>query len=270
MLRLVSFLFVLSGIAWPPAQAEEKSADARPVTGVAFRIAGTDITMLWVEPGTFLASSPLAQEDDTLVTLSRGYWLAQTELTEEQWQAIGPDVNLATRRGNRYPVEQIQWESAVRFCDLLTARERTAGRLPAGYTYALPTEAQWEHACRAGTTGPFAGDAEAMTWHRENTGSQIQPVARKAPNAWGFYDLHGNVSEWCADYYKPYPGGRVTDPRGPLIEQFRIIRGGSVNFGRGGCRADIRYWMRSSVRGITVGLRVALVPESTPPPAAPR
>jgi formylglycine-generating enzyme required for sulfatase activity len=267
-MRVLASLFLGLACAGPVRSASDAATTEPPIPGQSFRLAAPDLAMLWVAPGKFLASSPLAQEDDTEVTLSRGYWLAQTETTEEQWLAVVTDIALTTRRGPRFAAQGIQWESAMRFCELLNERERAAGRLPPGYLYSLPTEAQWEYACRAGTTGPFAGEIDALAWHRENSGGLIQTVATKLPNAWGFHDLHGNVSEWCADYYQPYPGGQVTDPRGPPIEQFRVMRGGSVSHGRGGCRSDIRYWMRSSVSGVNLmGFRVALVPAAGPGPA---
>ncbi|WP_438479796.1 formylglycine-generating enzyme family protein [Oleiharenicola lentus] len=272
MLRhALSFIGLLVAASVLPAtEAAPAPRGKTPSPGANFQVAAPDIAMIWVEPGTFLASSPLAQEDDTLVTLSRGYWLSRTEITEEQWLAVVSDVALVSRRGAHYPADQLQWESAMRFCQLLTARERAAGRLPTGYNYALPTEAQWEYACRAGTTGPFSGDPDAMAWHRENSGGQLHPVAQKLPNAWGFYDMHGNVVEWCLDYYESYPGGSVTDPVGPVIEQFRIVRGGSVGSGRGGCRSGVRLWGRSASKGINTGFRVALVPEPVAKPAETR
>ncbi len=128
----------------------------------------------------------------------------------------------------------------MEFCRKLSERERIAGRLPAGYIYTLPTEAQWEYCCRAGTTGPFAGDLGAMGWYAENSGGKAHPVGTKQPNAWGLHDMHGNVWEWCQDRYGAYPGGEVTNPIGPLSGFGRIVRGGSWKDRTADCRSASR------------------------------
>jgi formylglycine-generating enzyme required for sulfatase activity len=96
-------------------------------------------------------------------------------------------------------VENVSWDLAMAFCQKLTDREKAVGRLPTGYAYTLPTEAQREYACRAGTTGEFAGDLDAMAWHGANSGNTIHQVGTKQPNAWGLYDMEGNGWEWCAE-----------------------------------------------------------------------
>ncbi|MDR1817032.1 MAG: formylglycine-generating enzyme family protein, partial [Puniceicoccales bacterium] len=102
--------------------------------------------------------------------------------------------------GENFPMNWVSHDNAVAFCKKLTEQERAAGRLPSGYEYGLPTEAQWEYACRAGTTGDYAGNLEAMAWYGKNSGGGTHAVAQKQPNAWGFHDMHGNVWEWCADW----------------------------------------------------------------------
>jgi formylglycine-generating enzyme required for sulfatase activity len=108
----------------------------------------------------------------------------------------------------------------------LTKPERSAGRLPAGWEYTLPTETQWEYACRAGTTGDYAGDLDAMAWYDKNAGGATHPVGQKQPNAWRLYDMHGNVWEWCLDWDGNYPSDAVTDPVGAASGSDRIGRGG--------------------------------------------
>jgi formylglycine-generating enzyme required for sulfatase activity len=136
------------------------------------------MAMIWIAPGTFLMSSTHGAGDDTLVTLTRGYWLGQTEVTQGQWQAVIDRVPVPSFfKGSDRPVEQVGWNLVMEFCLKLTERERAAGRLPEGYTYTLPTEAQWEYACRAGTTGKYAGEIEAMAWYDTNSGAQTHPVA---------------------------------------------------------------------------------------------
>jgi formylglycine-generating enzyme required for sulfatase activity len=144
------------------------------------------------------------------------------------------------------------------FCKKLTEREKAAGRLPTGYTYTLPTEAQWEYACRAGTTGDFAGYQDVMAWYSSNSGGTTHSVGTKQPNAWGLYDMHGNVEEWCLDWYAKYSSDAVTDPVGPASGSSRVIRGGSWGLDAASCRSAIRYDYEPGNRVSDVGFRLAL------------
>ena len=237
----------------------------RAEPGKNFTIGGVGIALIWIAPGTFLMCNPQGSDDDTVVTLSRGYWLGRTEVTQEQWQTVmehlPPQSNF---RGSDHPAERISWVSAMEFGRILTERERAAGRLPPDYEYTLPTEAQWEYACRAGTTGPYAGDLKAMAWFDANSNLQTHPVAQKRPNAWGLYDMHGNVSEWCADGFHGYPGGHVTDLMigydGPSAAMARMVRGGAAGSSAGQCRSGLRYQCSLNYVSPVVGLRLALVP----------
>jgi formylglycine-generating enzyme required for sulfatase activity len=193
----------------------------------------------------------------TYVTLSEPFWLGKYEVTQAQWEALMHN-NPAQFRGDRRPVEKVSWLEAMDFCRRLTERERTAGRLPVGYRYVLPTEAQWEYACRAGGAGDTADADPVQTWHQGNSGNTTQPVGGKAPNDWGFYDMHGNVWEWCLDWKTSYPGGEVTDPRGPSSGQFRIFRGGAWNSALAKTRAATRVGAPPDAKGFEVGFRVAL------------
>lgn len=233
--------------------------------GRDFTTETAEIALLWVQPGTFLMASPFGSDDDTEVTFTRGYWLGRTEVTQEQWRAVMENLpSPSFFKGSDRPVENISWQSAMEFCRKVTDRERAAGRLPPGYEYTLPTEAQWEYACRAGTTGPYAGDLMAMAWYEPNGGNQTHPVAQKKPNAWGFYDMHGNVGEWCRDGYAGYPGGKVEDPMngydGPSAAMTRIIRGAGYGNTAGQLRSAARYRMILSYTGPGTGLRLALTP----------
>lgn len=245
--------------------AEEPST---PEPGKDYTLADPQLKLLWVRPGTFLMGSPpdekgrhQAEGPQTRVTLTRGYWLARTEMTQAQYLALaGANPSRFQDAGPDAPVERVSWLEAAELCAKLTERERESGRLPEGYVYALPTEAQWEYACRAGTTGATAGDLEAMSWHDGNSDETTHPVARRAPNQWGFHDMSGNVLEWCHDWYGDYPGGAVTDPTGPARGYFRMARGGSwrtrVEVGRSAARAG----GSPGRQDYTIGLRLALVP----------
>ncbi len=266
MLRSLTAVFPLlaltlaAGAASVP-HAAEGAARGRPVPGENFTLAEPALAMIWVAPGTFLMSSTHGAGDDTRVTFTRGYWLGQTEVTQSQWRAVMDYFPLPSRfKGSEHPVEQVGWATAMSFCARLTERERAAGRLPEGYEYSLPTEAQWEYACRAGTTGIYAGDLDAMAWYQTNSNGQTQPVAQKQPNAWGFFDMHGNVREWCADWYGAYAGGGVGDPTGVATGQFRVYRGGAWFDSAGGCRAALRGWGAGSPSDSGSGFRIALAP----------
>ena len=144
--------------------------------------------------------------------------------------------------------------------------------MPAGYEYDLPTEAQWEFACRAGTPGPHAGNLADMAWFELNSDRQTHPVGQKQPNAWGLYDMHGNVAEWCADGYVGYPGGRATDPMGaydgPSSGTSRIYRGGAAGSSVGQCRSGIRGWWALDFVNSALGLRLSLAPVRGGPSSA--
>ncbi|MDR1817724.1 MAG: formylglycine-generating enzyme family protein [Puniceicoccales bacterium] len=162
--------------------------------------------------------------------------------------------------GENFPMNWVSHDEAVAFCKKLTEQERAAGRLPSGYEYGLPTEAQWEYACRAGTTGDYAGNLEAMAWYKKNSGGGTHAVAQKQPNAWGFHDMHGNVLEWCADWDDYYPSRAVTDPSGPRSGVRRVDRGGSWDGTAAGCRSADRGGGVPAHRDYGLGFRLALRP----------
>lgn len=224
------------------------------------------LELIRVSAGTFVMGSPAeepkrhkAEGPQTKVTLTQDFWLGQTPVTQAQYEAVmGENPSHFKAVGSAAPVERVSWLDAMEFCRVLTERERLAGRLPEGFVYTLPTEAQWEYACRAGTTGAYPGIPDKMAWHEGNSGGTTHPVAEKEPNAWGFHDMAGNVLEWCADWYGNYAGGAVSDPAGPAFGHFRIARGGSwrveVSVGRSAARAG----GSAGRRDYTMGFRVAL------------
>lgn len=226
------------------------------------------LEMLWVEPGTFTMGSasdePLrhkAEGPQTVVTLTKGFWLGKTEVTQAQYEAItGENPSTFKTDGANLPVERVSWIDAMKFCDRLNERERAAGRVPEGYAYTLPTEAQWEYAFRAGTTGAYPGEPNSMAWTNGNSGDTTHPVGQKRPNAWGFHDMAGNVLEWTFDWYGDYPGGSVSDPTGPERGYYRTARGGSWRQETRVGRSAARSGGSAGRLDYTLGFRLALCP----------
>lgn len=246
-------------VAKPAAQASDP---ARPWTVPELRL-----VMQPIAAGTFAMGSPANEpghaEDEgpqTRVTIAQSFWLGKVEVTQREWTAIMGN-NPSQIKGDDRPVENVTWDEAMSFCRKLTERERAANRLPEGHRYALPTEAQWEYACRAGTTGEYAGNIETMAWYSTNSGQRTQPVGRKKPNAWGLYDMHGNVWEWCGDAYtEKLPGGNVRDYTGPVSNPLRSYRGGSWDVTARNCRSANRSGISPGFHSNGVGFRLALVP----------
>ncbi|MBR5737269.1 MAG: SUMF1/EgtB/PvdO family nonheme iron enzyme [Verrucomicrobia bacterium] len=235
------------------------------------------LDMIWIKPGTFLMGSPEGElgrnnEIQHEVTLTKEYWIGKYEVTQAQYETIMAS-NPSMFKGDDMPVDNISWDHAMSFCKALTEIEKTAGRLPEGYEYTLPTEAQWEYACRAGTTTALnsgknlssAGacpEMDEVGWYAGNSEGVFQSVGQKKANAWGLYDMHGNVQEWCLDWYEEdYPTSAVTDPQGPNSGSERIYRGGDWSQWAYSCRSANRGHaaQNHSVNGY-VGFRVALAP----------
>jgi formylglycine-generating enzyme required for sulfatase activity len=259
-------------------------------------------TFMMGSPGAEKGRKP--DEIQTRVTLTRGYWMGATEVTIGQWKAVmgrsvreqlahalddetlhdfgtGKEQTLRdfmrfdrndpgkylTNENDRLPMYFVSWNDAAAFCDKLNRLEK--GRLPKGYKFALPTEAQWEYACRAGSEETV--DPGAIAWYGANsrtgyTGKGLgnppagsRNTGEKLPNAWGLYDMLGNLWEWCEDVYAPYPGGSVTDPSGPGTGIFHVNRGGSwgsgVNDERPANRAKNPQPEASAYRGFRIALR---------------
>ena len=235
--------------------------------GRTWTVPELNMEMPYIFPGTFTMGSESGASDEkplTRVTLTRGCWMGKTEVTQSQWQAL-TGKNPSTFPGADRPVEQVSWDEAMEFCHILTERERSEGRLPEGCVYTLPTEAQWEDVCRAGTAGDYAGDLGGMAWFGGSRSETTHAVAQKQPNGWGFFDMHGNVSEWCRDWYAGYPGGSVTDPMGAPSGSARVIRGGSWSDAPQTCRSASRHWSQPGFRSSGVGFRVALEPKTMMP-----
>jgi formylglycine-generating enzyme required for sulfatase activity len=261
------------------------SSTQSPVIGMNWTVPDYNIEMVRIAPGSFTMGSPsseLGRDNDErqhIVTLIKGYWLGKYEVTQGQWQAVmGSNPGNFKNAGANAPVENVSWTDAMEFCRKLTDQERAAGRLPAGYAYSLPTEAQWEYACRAGSDTAFGfGNDEGSLWQygnycdRSNTNGvdwqdrnhddgydKTAPVGHYKLNAWGLYDMHGNVWEWCADWYGDYPSGAVTDPTGPTSGSCRVGRGGGWVIYATRCRSANRDSRGPGSRYYDLGFRLAL------------
>jgi formylglycine-generating enzyme required for sulfatase activity len=214
--------------------------------------------MVRVPAGSFRMGSPpgepLRQEEESprRVTLTRAFRIAATEVTQRQWLALMPQ-NHSPQRGDDLPVTSVSWPEAREFCLKLSQKE--------GARYRLPTEAQWEYACRAGgASPPLSGvDLAAVAWYADDSGGTTHPVGSKSPNAWGLHDMLGNVGEWTLDAYEPYP--RVeeeTDAVGPATGSTRVVRGGSWRGFPPALRCAARTGTPESYQLPHVGLRVVL------------
>ena len=227
------------------AQIALKLALSRPFAQGARGQAG-EIFVRWIPPGSVMMGSPDSEEgrddsDETQheVVLTRGFFMAETECTQAQWKAV-MGSNPSEFKGANRPVHDVSWNEAVEYCRKLTTQQRTDGVLQDGWEWRLPTEAEWEYAARAGTTGARYGELDAIGWYDGNSGSETHPVSQKAANAWGLYDMLGNVWEWCSDWYGDYPTGSVMDPTGPSSGSGRVFRGGSWGFGARYARSAFR------------------------------
>jgi formylglycine-generating enzyme required for sulfatase activity len=200
------------------------------------------------------------------VTISHPLWLAKTQVTRTQWKAvmraqwkavmrIDP---LELERPDDLPVDCVSWYDVQAYLARLNEKQI----LPRGWKFALPTEAQWEYACRAGETGPYSGgNLDEVGWYGGNSGEQAHKVGLKKPNAWGLHDMHGNVYEWCADWYDDTLKGGI-DPTGPSSGRYRVSRGGSWDLDASYCRAAYRFRFHPGYRNYFLGFRPALVPTS--------
>ena len=248
-----------------------------PSKDIAIRLSTlVEMPMIWIEPGTFTMGSPkdelgrYSNETQRQVTLTRGYWLGMFEVTQAQYETVMGN-NPSHIKGSDLPVSRVDWNDAMKFCEKLTANEKAAGRLPEGYKYTLPTEAQWEYACRAGTTTALnsgknltstakCSNMDEVGWYEFNSEETLHDVGLKKPNDWRLYDMHGNVYEWCLDWYEDFPATPVTDPMGPSTGTKRVFRGGCYYFSGIDCRSGCRYGDFPTDEYWGSGFRVALAP----------
>lgn len=222
---------------------------------------GIKYNMVWVDGGTFRMGATseqgsYAESDEEpvhSVTLS-GYYIGKTEVTQALWKAV-MGSNPSEFKGDNRPVESVSWDDCQAFIRKLNALT--------GQNFRLPTEAEWEFACRGGNNSrgyKYSGSnyIDNVAWHDGNFGDKTHPVATKSPNELGIYDMSGNVWEWCADWYGDYSSGRQTNPKGPYDGSRRVRRGGCWYFGAGNCRSSNRSNYNPTYRNYYLGLRLAL------------
>jgi formylglycine-generating enzyme required for sulfatase activity len=220
-----------------------------------------------IPAGEFMMGEPTLGEPTIpgrLVTLTKPFHLVAFEVTQEQYEKV-MGKNPSHFKGPNNPVEKVSWDDAVEFCRKLSELPEEKA---AGHVYRLPTEAEWEYACRAGTTTTFSfGDDRSQlgeyAWFDENSGRTTHPVGEKKLNAWGLYDMHGNVWEWCQDWHGGvYPSEPVTDPMGATTGSVRECRGGYWGSGAQGCESGGRAQYPPTKR-FFLGFRVARGPSAS-------
>lgn len=251
----------------------------------------TPASLVWIPGGAFTMGSPDseaergADETQRNVRLSSGFFIGKYLVTQNDYLSVMSNSPSYFTPANGYsqdqtrPVEQVTWSDATNYCGLLNQQERAAGRLPSGWAYRLPTEAEWEYACRAGTTTAFHYGSALYSGMADFDGTSeydaVQGIIKNSsgiflgrttavgsyqPNAWGLYDMCGNVCEWCSDWYDLYPAGSVTDPPGPASGLGKVIRGGSYLSDGSQCRSAFRFPWDPALAFSIIGFRVVLAP----------
>ncbi len=224
------------------------------------------IKLAFIPAGEFLMGSPDGDSDarnhekpQHTVRITKPIYLGVTEVTQEQYEQV-MGTNPSHFKGAQLPVEKVSWEDAVEYCRKLSElpAEQSTGRV-----YRLPTDAEWEYACRAGSRTKWSfGDTESSlgeyAWYGDTSDNKTHPVGTKKTNAWGLYDMHGNVWEWSSDWWlRYYTTTAVSDPTGPATGSYRVIRGGSWISSAGRCRSAIRSGSTPDYRFSHLGFRLA-------------
>ena len=261
MTRLFCLALVATVASHLPIQAQEKKDPPKPFTN------SLGMKFTWISPGTFLMGSPkeekerVANETQHKVTLSKGFYMGVYTVTQEQWKEVTGKNPSSFKGEKNLPVEQVSWDECQ---DFIKKLRKTDKKL-----YRLPTEAEWEFACRAGTTTPFYFGATISTDQANYNGNftygtgkkgvfreKTTPVGSFPANAWGLYDMSGNVYQWCQDWYGDYPTNGVVDPQGPENGEYRVLRGGSWGDLPLNCRSAFRLRDGPGFRIVNHGLRV--------------
>jgi formylglycine-generating enzyme required for sulfatase activity len=260
----IALCFSLPGRNLPAVEpgAQNAKAQQEPQKTLRFTLGeGIPLELALIQPGSFMRGDERGDAEERpmrKITISKPFYLGKFEVTQEQWKAL-MGANRSRFPGDKNPVDRVSWEDCQAFIKKLNEKFADSG-----VSFSLPTEAQWEYACRAGTSSRFAfGDEAAQlgdyAWFEDNAGGKTHPVGEKKPNAWGLYDMYGNVWEWCADWYaeKYYAQSTTSDPLGPASGSHRILRGGSWSDGPFYCCCAYRYCLPPWFRVYCYGFRVA-------------
>ena len=254
---------------FPPEWASSWGQDQYGIWA-AFQIDGVEQMMRWIRPGVFMMGSPEDEperEDDEKqheVTLTKGFWLADTACTQEFWEKVMGENPSDFKGDDELPVENVSWNDCQEFLQALSKRFK-------GLNFRLPTEAEWEYACRAGTQTPFSFGDNITTDQVNYSGEypyngapkgeyrdKALPVKDLPCNQWGLYQMHGNIWEWCADWFGEYPIGSVEDPGGPTKGEYRVLRGGSWIYDGRNVRSAYRFRIFPVSRDWFYGFRFSL------------
>ncbi|MEW5911076.1 MAG: bifunctional serine/threonine-protein kinase/formylglycine-generating enzyme family protein [Thermodesulfobacteriota bacterium] len=254
------------GLAGGEAAPSEGALGNGPASGQEHFTNSVGMEFALIPAGSFMMGSPESDEDgyegerpQHRVEITKPFYLGVTEVTQGQWKAVMGSNPSFFKGDEGFPVEGVSWEEAVEFTRRLNKEEG----LKAG-TYRLPTEGEWEYACRAGSSTRYSfGDSESALgeygWYDDNSGGRTHPVGEKEPNAWGLYDMHGNVWEWVSDWYGSYSASPTRDPQGPSSGSGRVIRGGSWRHNPRSLRSANRFRSDPTSRDFDVGFRVARI-----------
>lgn len=298
-LSIAAFAFKAGSVAALAQEAASKRASIQGGAAGDVREFGGDlkIKMNWCPAGEFKMGATAGDTDaydnempQVAVRFTEGFWLGQTEVTQALWKSVMSTTPWQGKErveiGDLYPAvyishgghrENPEADSAQAFCVAFTKREQAAGRIPLDWSYRLPTEAEWEYGCRAGSNSKYSfGNDESQlskyAWFASNAleaGEKFaHPVATKQPNSWRLFDMHGNVAEWCEDYYDDAKLIGGADPLQNSKTMWRIFRGGAWNNPTFYLRSTFRYWIEPSLRSYAVSFRLALSSERRSPKRA--
>lgn len=242
-------LFALAALYILPPSAAAVAAQAPAMRTGQTKVNPKDgLTYVWIQPGTFTMGCSQGdiecapnERPAHEVRITGGFWIGQTDVTQLAWRQVkGTDPSHF--KGPQLPVETVNWNEAQSYCQTVGMR--------------LPTEAEWEYAARAGSSGSRYRHIDLIGWYSANSGGKTHDVMQKQPNAWGLYDMLGDVWQWTADWYADkYAGNAETDPQGPATGQYRAMRGGSWYFDPAFLRASFRSWLVPEFRLYDIGFR---------------
>ena len=254
MKRIIGIAMVLGLVGALTVMAQEVKPGKVDVIDL-----GKDVKleMVLVPAGKFMMGSPESEKgrskDETQheVTLTKPFYMGKYEVTQEQWESVMGNNPSSRTKGAKLPVTNVSWEDCQEFIKKLN--EKTSGG------YRLPTEAEWEYACRAGTTTAYSYGDNLTKSDANIDGDSIKAVGSYRPNAFGLYDMHGNVWEWCNDWYGSLQDGEVTDPKGAATGISRVLRGGSFNNNESKARSSNRDYFTPTVRHLAAGFRLVRI-----------